>query len=83
MAVPTVPYRLQPGDNPPRQLFEYTVHFQRGSRVGARSLRMVHVNATCPREAINYARAELAAYPHPGRIVRVDHFEGNRLVIDR
>jgi hypothetical protein len=64
---------------------EYTVHFQRGHRVGARSLRMVHVVARDYRAAVKLARAEFADARAQGyRVVRVDHFEGGdgRLIID-
>jgi hypothetical protein len=60
---------------------EFTVHFQKGTRVGARSLRMVHVNAVNADAAIKAAKREWK--PEPGyRVTRVDHFEENALVID-
>ncbi len=59
---------------------EYTVHFQRGSRIGTRSLRMVPVEATDPKEAIRKAKAQ---FHEPGyRVVRVDHMEGYHIMID-
>ena len=63
-------------------MFEYTVHFQKGKRVGARSFRMVHVHAAGVGEAVQFARQE---FNEPGyRITRVDHFDENgRIVIDR
>jgi hypothetical protein len=60
---------------------EYTVHFQKGFRVGARSLRMVHVQAGNPKEAVKKAKIEWQ--PEPGyKLTRIDHFEGGRIVID-
>jgi hypothetical protein len=57
---------------------EYTVHFQKGTRVGARSLHMVHVEAGDVDTAIRRARGELAsacADWSKYRLTRVDHFE--------
>ena len=63
---------------------EYTVHFQKGSRVGARSLRMVHVEADHVATAVVRAKQQFSDYSAQGyKIVRVDHFEGNHIVIDR
>lgn len=60
---------------------EYTVHFQKGTRIGARSLRMVHVTADNATAAVKAAKLE---FQSPGyKLTRVDHFENNRLVIDR
>lgn len=59
---------------------EYTVHFQKGTRVGARSLRMVTVEADTVKAATAKAKAE---FNQPGyRLTRVDHFEDGRIVID-
>ena len=61
-------------------MIEYTVHFQKGTRVGARSLRMVTVEADNARAATAKAKAE---FKEPGyRLTRVDHFENGRIVID-
>ena len=60
---------------------EYTVHFQKGNRVGARSLHMVHVEADSTEAAVRLAKGQC----EPGyRLVRVDHFEPDTysLVID-
>jgi hypothetical protein len=61
---------------------EYTVHFQKGHRVGTRSLRMVHVEADNAKEAEAKAKAEFADFRQQGyRITRVDYFdEDGRLV---
>lgn len=60
---------------------EFTVHFQKGWRIGARSLRMVPVLASTAIEAVRIARIQFA---EPGyKITRVDHFENGSLVIDR
>jgi hypothetical protein len=62
---------------------EYTVHFQKGTRVGARSLRMVHVQAVSDSQAIAKAKVEFPDFrAQKYRIVRVDHFEGNQIVED-
>lgn len=65
--------------------FEYTVHFQKGTRVGARSLRMVHVNAVSDSHAMSLAKVEFPEFRAQGyRVVRVDHFDADgRIVIDR
>lgn len=66
-------------------MIEYTVHFQKGTRVGARSLRMVHVTADSPKAAIRLAKGEFNGDAARGyRVTRVDHFdpETGRLVID-
>lgn len=56
---------------------EFTVHFQKGFRVGARSLRMVHVEAESIKQAIAAAKAQWK--PEPGfKLVRVDHFDEDR-----
>ena len=63
-------------------MLEYTVHFQRGTCVGARSLRMVTVQADDVKSAVTAAKREWQ--PEPGyRLIRVDHFENGHLVIDR
>lgn len=63
---------------------EYTVHFTKGSRVGARSLHMVHVKASSAKEAVKLAKAEHATWGNTSgyKMTRVDHFEGNSLVND-
>jgi hypothetical protein len=59
---------------------EYTVHFQKGTRVGARSLRMVQVEAETPAAARAAAKRE---FNEPGyRVTRIDHFDGYHIVID-
>ncbi len=63
------------------QVTEYTVHFQKGTRVGARSLRMITVEATDYKAAIAAAKAEFndPAY----KLTRVDHFDADgRRVFD-
>lgn len=55
---------------------EFTVHFQKGTRVGARSLRMVHVEADSEAQAIAKAKAESPEYRARGyRLTRVDYFD--------
>lgn len=63
---------------------EYTVHFQKGWRVGTRSLHMVHVEADSVKAAIAKAKAEFKERgTGPGYVMkRVDHFEDDRIVID-
>ncbi len=64
---------------------EYTVHFQRGTRVGARSLRMEHVEADTTARALAAAKALFPTHRQDGyRVTRVDHFDEDtgRLVID-
>ena len=64
---------------------EYAVHFQRGSRVGARSLRMVRVKSFTARGATQLAKRMHGDLIHNGyRVIRVDHFdeETGRVVID-
>lgn len=62
---------------------EYTVHFQKGSRVGARSLRMEHVEAANAADAVKAAKRSFPDYrAQRYRITRVDHFEDNHLVRD-
>lgn len=62
---------------------EYTVHFQKGSRVGARSLKMVQVEADTVKQAAIDAKKDFSEWRERGyRLVRVDHFEGNHIVID-
>ena len=64
-------------------MIEYTVHFQKGKRVGARSLRMVHVEANDANEAVAKAKREFPDHRAQGyRLTRVDHFEGYRIVRD-
>jgi hypothetical protein len=61
---------------------EYTIHFQKGTRVGARSLRMITVTAANVPEAIALARNEFADASY--RLTRVDHFDAaGRIIIDR
>lgn len=63
---------------------EYTVHFQKGRRIGTRSLRMIHVDAVNADNAMALAAKEFPDARAQGyRISRVDHFDGYRLVIDR
>jgi hypothetical protein len=66
---------------------EYTVHFQKGRVVGARSLHMVHVEAETVSAAMKAAKAEHATWGDIAgyRLTRVDHFddETGRLVIDQ
>lgn len=79
-------------------MFEYTVHFQKGTRVGARSLRMERVlvesDATgrptkTIRQIEDAAKALFPEWRERGyRITRVDHFESAEdgreyIVIDR
>lgn len=59
---------------------EYTVHFQKGSRVGARSLRMLQVTADSVVHAIEIAKAEFNVPDY--HMSRVDHFENGSIVID-
>jgi hypothetical protein len=64
---------------------EYTVHFQKGTRVGARSTRMVQIEAETAKEAATNARREFNSEHHDNnkyRLVRIDHFEGYNIVID-
>ena len=63
---------------------EYTVHFQKGSRVGARSLRMEHVEALNSSQALELAKLNFHDFRSQGyRIVRVDHFDDDgRIVVD-
>jgi hypothetical protein len=65
---------------------EYTVHFQRGTRVGARSLRLFQIEARNYEEAMLMARRDLTAQDpttRQYRIVRTDHFDDDgRIVID-
>jgi len=57
---------------------EFTVHFQKGTRVGARSLRMVHVEAADRDSAIRLARAEFNGEPARGyKLTRVDYIDEN------
>jgi hypothetical protein len=62
---------------------EYTVHFQKGTRVGTRSLRMEHVEADNPTSALVKAKHLFPDWREQRyRVVRVDHFDGNHIVID-
>jgi len=64
---------------------EFTVHFQMGTRVGARRLRMVTVEAETVAAAIKLAKAEFNGDQARGfRLTRVDHFdeETGRMVLD-
>ena len=67
-------------------MIEYTVHFQKGRRVGARATHMVHVEAEGVNEAIRKGKAEHKAVfgddASNFRLVRVDHFEDYRIVRD-
>jgi hypothetical protein len=63
----------------------FTVHFQKGHVVGARSLRMVHVDAVDARAAMKAAKAEFKGeQAHGFKMTRVDHFDedDDHLVID-
>jgi hypothetical protein len=64
---------------------EFTVHFQKGTRVGARALRMVTVNAAGVAAAIKAAKAEFNGEQARGyRLTRVDHYDEDtgRMAID-
>jgi hypothetical protein len=62
---------------------EYTVHFQKGTRVGARSMKLVMVEASTIKQAAIDAKKAFPEWKERGyRLVRVDHFEGNDIVID-
>jgi hypothetical protein len=64
---------------------EYTVHFQKGTRVGARSTRMFHVEATDWNAAVALAKREFNGEHARGyRLVRVDYFDPDtgRIVLD-
>src|SRR5262245_22168554 len=67
---------------------EYTVHFQKGTRVGTRSLRMITVEAPDAETAIDMAKLQFTRelpdwFRQRYRMVRVDHFDENgKLVID-
>lgn len=56
---------------------EFTVHFQKGSRVGARSLRMIHINCATAEQAVRCAKgkakacSDLTGY----KLVRVDYYD--------
>lgn len=66
-------------------MIDFTVHFQRGSRVGARSLRMEQVDAIDTKQAIAKARLAFPEFKAQGyRLTRVDHFDEDtgRMVID-
>ena len=71
-------------------MFEYTVQFRKGTRVGTRSMRFEHVMAANANEAARLAREQFDRLERPGyRMVRIDHFEpaenqfaSDRLVID-
>ena len=62
---------------------EFTVHFQKGTRVGARALRMVHVEADTAAQAIKLAKTEFNGADAKGyRVTRVDYFDADgRIVI--
>jgi glutamate/tyrosine decarboxylase-like PLP-dependent enzyme len=66
---------------------EFTVHFQKGTRVGARSLVMERFEADTPQMAMRLAKAwsEFKRLRNEGyRLTRVDHFDEDtgRLEID-
>lgn len=68
---------------------EYTVHFQKGTRVGARSLRMVTVEADSVDAATDLAKNQFTTetpdwFRQRYRMTRIDHFDEStgRLVID-
>jgi hypothetical protein len=56
---------------------EYTLHFQKGSRIGARSLRMIHINCATPEQAIKIAngKAKSCDLLKGYKLVRVDHYD--------
>ena len=58
----------------------YTVHFQKGTRIGARSMQMVHVPARDFHEAIGIARESVRDRRY--LLNRVDHFDGDHIVVD-
>lgn len=63
---------------------EYSVHFQKGRRVGTRSTRVEHMLAVTASHAVAQAKAAFPDFRVQGyRIVRVDHFgEDGRIFID-
>ena len=64
-------------------MFDFTVHWEKGHRVGARALHMEHVVAATAKEAIKLAKK--AWKVEPGfRLTKVDHFDEDtgRIVID-
>ena len=64
---------------------EFTVHFQKGTHVGARSLRMVTINAETAAAAIKAAKAEFNGEQARGfKLTRVDHYDEDtgRMAID-
>jgi hypothetical protein len=62
---------------------EYTVHFQKGTSVGARSLRMVQVTADSIKQAAIDAKKQFPGRSEGYRITRIDHFDDTgRVVID-
>lgn len=66
-------------------MINFTVHFQKGSRVGARSLRMEQIDAVDARQAIAKARLTFPNLKAQGyRLTRVDHFDEDtgRMTID-
>jgi hypothetical protein len=86
--VPALPGMTPLGISPkPVRKIEYTVHFQKGVRVGARSLHMVRVQADSVDAAIKLAKTEHATWGDIAgyKLTRVDHFneEDGHLEIDR
>jgi hypothetical protein len=68
-----------------RNMTEFTVHFQKGFRVGARSLRMVTVEAADAKAAMKAAKAQFHGEQARGyRLTRVDHYdeETGRMAVD-
>lgn len=64
---------------------EYTVHFQKGTRVGTRSRRLVRVKSFTARGAVQQAKRMHGELVHQGyRVTRVDHFDEKtgRIVVD-
>ena len=64
---------------------EFTVHFQKGSIVGARQLRLVTVEAADTKAAMKLAKAEFNGEQARGfKLTRVDHYdeETGRMAID-
>lgn len=64
---------------------EYRVHFQKGHKIGTRSLRIVDVSADTAHDAAKQAKRLRDDLIQGGyRVVRVDHFDETtgRTVID-
>jgi len=61
-------------------VIEYFVHFEKGFVVGARSRRMINVEANDAQRAVLAACRKFNEYGY--RLISVDHFEDGRLVTD-